>query len=142
MEIDLDDLYASALPCQLKLLRLMQRTAPVIPQLSLPTLESLLEIFTALIEQRSSLTRILPWLWQLTESSCHHIAASLSPDLHNSILRALTEFQLDDETEQREQIEALQSTLAKTFISADSDDCRHPSPTDQDYEHELNADYF
>ena len=53
--------------CDLELLRLVQRTGPVIQDLAPDTINRLMTAFHQLLCEGTAVPRILPWLWQLSE---------------------------------------------------------------------------
>lgn len=95
----------------------MQRTAPVLGHLTSFTLESLLNTFSNLLMESRCILRILPWIWQLTESSNQVRTRSLSSELQEKILTAL-KILLEEEVEEQEQINALVESLQKQWSSS------------------------
>jgi len=114
---DLDVLYQKALSNQIDFFRILQRTGPVISQLSLQTLDPVFEAFCWLLSERRGITRILPWIWQLTEQEHHSIASSIRPELQEKLLQVFCEMREEGIKEQN-QIQLLESALQRLWSSS------------------------
>eukprot|EP00210_Caulerpa_lentillifera_P000557 g538.t1 len=114
---DLDLLYQKALSNQIDFFRILQRTGPVISQLSVQTAETVFEAFCWLLSERRGITRILPWIWQLTEQEHHSVATSIRPEIQEKLLRIFAELRME-EIKEWNQIQLLECALQRLWSSS------------------------
>ncbi|GMH34357.1 hypothetical protein BSKO_02191 [Bryopsis sp. KO-2023] len=111
---DLDGAYAEALSIpnnELQLIRLIQRTGPVIPELNLGTLNQLLRVFHQFLWEGRALGRILPWFWQLVEPQNREHSNAVDGDTRIKIIGVLSELKREASEEAALQIQSMESSL-------------------------------
>lgn len=99
---DLDSAYAEALSIpnnELHLVRLIQKTGAIIPELSQSTLNQLLVVFHQFLWEGRAVARILPWFWQLVEPQHQHLAGAVDQGMRIKIVGALCDLRRDADEE-------------------------------------------
>eukprot|EP00803_Ostreobium_quekettii_P011255 evm.model.scf_2464.2 EVM.evm.TU.scf_2464.2 scf_2464:14595-23270(-) len=113
---NLDAAYSEAMSCpnnDLMLLRLLQRTGPILPELSPNTINRLLRWFQQLLSEGTAVSRILPWLWQLAEPENAAACAQHVPeDMKEKLIEVIGLLSLEATDHQTtEQLKSLESRL-------------------------------
>lgn len=91
---DLDSAYSEALTIpnnELQLLRLIQKTGAVFPELSISTLNILITAFHQFLWESRAVGKILPWFWQLVEPQHIHLAEAVNPSNRIKIVGILND---------------------------------------------------
>ena len=86
---NLDAAYNEAMASpnnDLKLLRLLQRTGPIIQDLAADTVNRVLCAFHTLLSEGTAVVRILPWLWQLAEPENASYARQVPDDMKQKLI--------------------------------------------------------